>query len=355
MFLTRQVKLYPNKAQEAELNRILEASRICYNELMERKIKLYKKSKKNLSRFDLQKLVTKNKFKIPSTVAQGVCKRITFAYERFFKKTGKFPRFKSINRFRSIEVTNYGIGGDYIFKENKVRLWKPIKWIRMRGFSPQKNYRQGILIKRVSGWYLQYTFEVKEKPVKKRFSKKIGIDLGLTSFLTDSKGNKVKPPKFFKLSEQKLVKAQKAKRSVGRIYEHIANQRKDWLHKLSRQYANSYDLIAVENLNVEKMLKNTHFAKSISDASWSAFIHMLSYKLEMLGKRLVKVRPEFTSQKCSKCGELVSKSLSVRTHICPNCGYTADRDENAAKNILAIAQHGLRCASIGATRQNYFN
>lgn len=98
------------------------------------------------------------------------------------------------------------------------------------------------------------------------------------------------------------------------------------------------DLIAVEKLNIKGMLRNHHLAKSIQDASWNIFLHMLDYKLKMLSRQLVLVPAYYTSQKCSKCGELVQKSLSVRTHICPYCGYTADRDENAAKNILQLGQ-----------------
>src|SRR6185369_15373290 len=177
-------------------------------------------------------------------------------------------------------------------------------------------------------------------------------DLGLTSFLTDSNGAKVKPPKFFvksqnqlAIEQRKLSKCEKGsnrrqiQRSVvGRIHERIANQRKDWLHKTSTTYTKIYDFIAVEDLEVKKMLANRIFSKSISDAGWSIFTNMLAYKMQILGQVFVKVPPQYTSQDCSNCGDRVQKSLSVRTHVCP-CGYIADRDENAARNILQAAKH----------------
>lgn len=94
-------------------------------------------------------------------------------------------------------------------------------------------------------------------------------------------------------------------------------------------------MVAVEELQVSNMIKNRHLARAISDAGWSQFVNILCLKAESAGCRVYKVAPHFTSQMCSKCGKVVEKSLSVRTHICPSCGYVADRDHNAARNILA--------------------
>jgi putative transposase len=123
---------------------------------------------------------------------------------------------------------------------------------------------------------------------------------------------------------------------VARRYERITNRRKDFLHKLANHYIQNNDLIVIENLNVAGMVRNHHLARVISDASWSLFRNLLTSKAENAGRKVIAVNPRFTSQKCSKCGEYVEKSLSVRTHICPYCGYIDDRDVNAAKNILAI-------------------
>jgi putative transposase len=120
---------------------------------------------------------------------------------------------------------------------------------------------------------------------------------------------------------------------VARTHLKIQRQRKDWLHKLSKQYA-EYNLIAIEKLKIGNMLKNRHLSKSISDASWGIFFNYLRYKAECAGSHLIEVNPRYTSQICSQCGALVCKSLSVRTHICSECGFIADRDYNASLNIL---------------------
>ncbi len=114
----------------------------------------------------------------------------------------------------------------------------------------------------------------------------------------------------------------------------IARQRKDFLHKTARKYIDQYAVIVVEGLNISGMIKNRHLAKSIHDASWAKFVEVLEGKAEEAGSRVVRVPPHFTTQRCSDCGDLVQKSLSVRTHVCPHCGYAEDRDVNAAKNIL---------------------
>ena len=170
----------------------------------------------------------------------------------------------------------------------------------------------------------------------------------------------VLPPKFFRKSEyelivkqRKMVKQKKGsnrrRKSIillGKTHEVISNQRKDWLHKISREYADKYDMVAVEKLNIRGMLRNHCLAKSIQDASWETFNSMLSYKLETLGKTFIQVNPQYTSQKCSKCGEIVPKSLSVRTHICPYCSFTADRDYNSALNILKKARELLSARAV---------
>jgi len=225
----------------------------------------------------------------------------------------------------------------------------------MKGFRKSNNYGMGRIVKRASGWYLQYETEIKEKKPSKKIREAVGIDVGLKSFLVDSKGKEEKPPKFFTKLEYLVRKKQrrvsKAIKGSNRrkkkiklllkIHEHIANQRKDWLHKLSRKYVDNYDMLAVEKLNIKGMIKNHHLAKSIQNASWNIFENMLYYKSQILGKHFIQVLPHYTSQKCSQCGAIVPKSLSVRTHICPECGLVGDRDWNSAKLILALARNEL--------------
>ena len=175
--------------------------------------------------------------------------------------------------------------------------------------------------------------------------------MGITYLVADSDGRMVANPKNLQAGAETLAKAQrrmaKAKkgghrrRKLGRIvarhHERIANRRKDTLHKVARRYVNGYQKIAIEDLRPANMVRNHSLARSISDASWGMLRSLLTSKAEEAGRELIAVPPHYTSQMCSGCGAHVQKSLSVRTHVCPSCGYVADRDTNAALNILDAA------------------
>ena len=185
-----------------------------------------------------------------------------------------------------------------------------------------------------------------------------GVDVGLKSFLTDSRGLTVENPRFSRTSQKTLRRKQrtiarrkkgsqrrrKAARSTAQTHLKIKRQRRDHHFKTAKEYAEHSQVIAVEQLSILNMVQNHSLAKSILDASWGAFLDILEAKAENAGHQVIRVNPRYTSQKCFRCGEMVQKSLSVRTHICPFCGYIADRDVNAAKNILTHARpgHGLQ-------------
>lgn len=345
MIITKEAKLYPNKKQVETLEFLLEQSRLLYNHCLERKIIEYKENKKTLSRYDLQKEV-KEYGDMPATLRQMVIYRLNNAYEGFFRRGG-FPRFKKFGRYRSIPLRQYGT--DYKIDGKYLNTWKKygLQGIKIRGLQKLNNPSSARIVRRASGWYVQGCDKVKElKP--KRVKIAVGIDLGLKYFVVDTDKNKIEAPKFFRKSEMKLShqyrqaskkkKGSKRKKQVyqivARTQEKIARQRKDFLHKTSRYYADKYDLVVMEDLNIAGMIKNKHLSKSISDASWSIFANTLFYKLQMLGRYLVKVPPHYTSQTCSKCGEIIQKSLSIRTHRCLKCGLVLDRDENASINII---------------------
>ncbi|MFL5706955.1 MAG: RNA-guided endonuclease InsQ/TnpB family protein, partial [Ktedonobacteraceae bacterium] len=161
----------------------------------------------------------------------------------------------------------------------------------------------------------------------------IGIDVGLKSFLTDSEGRIVANPRFYRLSQKTLGRKQrqlcrrkkgshrrrKAAKNVAKTHLKINRQRRDHHFKTAKLYAEDYHRIVVEDLQITNMVKNHHLSKSIMDASWGAFLALLSEKAARAGHEVIRVNPRFTSQKCYQCGEIVQKSLSVRTHICPFC------------------------------------
>jgi len=176
--------------------------------------------------------------------------------------------------------------------------------------------------------------------------------VGLKSFLTDSEGHTIENPRFYRTSQKTLRRKQrmiarrkkgskrhrKASRSTAQTHLKIKRQRRDFHYKTAKQYTEKYHPIAIEQLQILNMVQNRSLAKSVMDASWGAFLDILTDKAERAGHCVIRVNPRYTSQLCNRCGEIVQKSLSVRTHICPFCGYLADRDVNAAKNILGRAR-----------------
>lgn len=214
---------------------------------------------------------------------------------------------------------------------------------------PQGTIKTCTIMVKNGKYYACFSCEVESKHLPAS-EKQIGIDLGVSQLAVTSDGERIESPKFLRKSEEKLKRKQravskkkrgsnrrrKAVRNLARLHEKVANQRKDYAHKESRKLINKYGLIAFEDLNIQGMVKNHHLAKSIADSGWNQLIQFVTYKAESAGRQVVQVNPSGTSQRCSNCGEIVKKSLAVRVHQCP-CGYVADRDENAAINILKLA------------------
>jgi putative transposase len=211
----------------------------------------------------------------------------------------------------------------------------------------QGRFKVARLVLRPSGWYLQCVCDTEVQPLPKK-ENAVGLDMGIRYLVADSNGQVIDNPKHAKKSAGKLAHAQrklakcqkgshrrkKAKHTVARTHERMTNQRKDTLHKASHHYVKHYQTIVIEDLKPANMLRNQCLAFAIADASWGMLRHYLESKAEHAGRKVIAVAPHYTSQKCSQCGEYVQKSLSVRTHVCPFCGSIADRDENAARNIL---------------------
>jgi len=343
----------PNKKQEAQLMNVLMASRRLYNDGLQELVEHYKATGKHMNLFEQDKRHgAKQHPDLPAVVVDTTLKRLHRSFANFFRgrKEGKrigFPRFKSADAWNTIQFRDAAncLDGNYL-KTPKISGGK----IRVNVYRPlDGNFKFARLVLRPSGWYVQCVTDYDGQRLEPN-DKAIGLDFGITYLVADSDGGFVKNPKSFRTSARKLASAQKqlakckkgsrrrrkAKRQVARVHERIGNQRKDKLHKVSRSYVNRYGLIAIENLKPANMVKNHSLALSISDASWGLLRFFLAYKAESAERRLVSVPPHYTSQRCRRCKEIVQKSLSVRTHVCPYCGYVADRDTNAAQNILRI-------------------
>ena len=369
-----KVRLYPNEEQKVFFAKSFGCCRFIWNKMLSDKIKYYEKTKKTLRQYPAQ---YKKEFEwlkeVDSLALSRVERNLHQAYQSFFKQGTGFPKFKKKGVRDSYTTNNQK--GTVAVTGNSVKLPK-IGHIKAVIDRPIVGLIKSATISKTATdkYYVSLLVETVVEPLPKTNSN-IGIDLGLTDFITLSNSTKVANPKFLLKLEQKLAREQKIlskrrqvakskgrklsessnyqkqKLKVAKIYEKIINTRKDFLHKLSFNLVKNHDLIAVENLNVKGIVKNKNLAKPISDSSWSAFIAMLTYKAEWYDKEVVKIDRWFPSSKtCSHCQhKLATLPLSVRQWRCPSCENINDRDINASINIL---NEGLRLTSIktvGAT------
>ncbi len=282
-----------------------------------------------------------------------------------------YPKFKKYQVRATVEYKTSGwkLSEDrrYIiftdkFKAGKFKLWGSIS-LHFYQLNQIKRVR---VIRRHDGYYAQFLIDHTRKENKELTGKKVGLDVALNHFLTDSFGNKIDNPRFLRKDETKIKKLQKrlskkkkgsknrakARNRLGRAHLKVSRRRNDWVCKLAQRVIQSNDLVAIENLKVRNMVKNHKLAKSISDAAWYKFREWLEYFGKIYGVPVIAVESKYTSQNCSNCGEKVIKTLSTRTHKCRHCGYEADRDENAVINILKSALNTVGHTEIKAFGEN---
>ncbi len=370
---TFEFRLYPNKDQSRLLMACLAESRKLYNEMLETVKAQYAEQGTFPTKYDLTAQFKGRGGKyVPATTVQMLADRLTKSLKRFLeaREVGipdvGFPRFKKPNRWHSLQLRQYGTSRDVWLDADNKHLHVPAKIgtsLKIKMHRPIEGTPKTVhLVHRADGhWYALIVCETEpqtEHVPNDCHHPAIGVDVGLTSFLTDSEGHTVENPRFYRSSQKTLRRKQrqlsrrtkgshrrrKAARSTAQTHLKIKRQRRDFHFKTATPYAECYQVIAVENLSLLNMVHNHSLAKSILDASWGAFLEILEEKAGRAGHRVIRVNPRFTSQNCHTCGEIVQKSLSVRTHVCPFCGYIADRDVNAAQNILTRARpgHGLQ-------------
>ncbi|MFB8795868.1 MAG: transposase [Microcoleus sp.] len=312
--------------------------------------------------------------KLNSTARQASAERAIFAIQRFFanckaKKPGKkgYPQFKKHTRSVEYKTSGWELSTDkrcLTFRDGfAAGKFKLIGSRDLHFYAPQEIKRIRI-VRRADGYYAQFCINVERKEEAISTGKVIGLDVGLNHFYTDSDGETIANPRYLRKSEKALKRLQKrvsrkkkssknrkkAINKLARKHLKVSRQRKDFAIKTALCAVKSSDFIAYENLQMRNMVKNHKLAKSISDAAWSQFAQWLEYFGKIYGKIISAVTPQYTSQECSNCGNLVKKTLSTRTHIC-GCGTVLDRDYNAAKNILikGLKQAKINLNTVGHT------
>jgi putative transposase len=369
-------RMYPTQTQIPLLMSHIHACRFVYNHSLEQKIRAYERHGKRVSCFDLNNQLPALKAEYPwladvnSQSLQYANRNLDNAFTRFFREKKGFPKFKSKkNPVQSFQVPqHYRVE----FESNRVKLPKigDVKTMLHRVFAGKMKYAT-VSVTSTGKWFISILVDDEQpdpNPVSFSSATTIGIDVGLTAFATFSTGEKVANPQYLKNSLQRLNVLQrrvsrkvkgsknrhKAIRKLATCHEKVANQRNDFLHKLSYRVVSENQALAVESLNVTGMQKNHNLARSISDVSWSTFFTMLNYKCRKYGKTLLTIgRFDPSSKICNCCGyRNRDLKLSDREWICSDCGAVHDRDINAAINIkkFAVQEQNLVGVLTGAER-----
>lgn len=343
----------------------LEECRWLFNHLLEERKNSWEQEEKNINyhaqaiSLPMLKEQHSSLANIHSQVLQNVAVRIDLAFKAFFRrvKAGEkpgYPRFRGRGRYDSFTFPQSG----FSLNGNMLRLSK-IGNVKVILHRPIEGQIKTCTIKRSSTgkWYVMFSCEWQLVPLPEN-NEAVGIDIGFHSFAALSTGEQIENPRFFRQEEKALAKAQrklsnaekgtperkKRRKVVARVHERVAWKRQDFIHQQSHNIVNRFGIVAVEDIRVNRMLHNHCLAKSISDAAWSGFFQLLSYKAACAGREFTAVNPAYTSQDCSGCGHRQKMPLSERVFKCPCCGMVLGRDHNAALNILRLGTQPLAIA-----------
>lgn len=353
--MRQRFRFYPTPEQAATLARVFGACRWTYNTMLRIRTDAYANGEKiNYVRssaiFTELRHAPETKWleDVSSVPPQQALRHLQSAFQAFFEKRGRYPSFKKKRGKQSAEYTVSA----FKYRDGELSVSQlgclDVRWSRKFLSSPTTV----TITKSPAGRY--YVTLVLDE-AKEHFPKtnaEIGIDLGINRLATLSDGERIPNPQYLKSKLSKLARLQRVlsrrkkgsgrrervRVAVAKLQEQIADSRNDYLQKITTGLVRRFDSIAVEDLNVRGMVQNHCLARSISDAGFGSFVRMLEYKCAWYGKTLIKIDRFFPSSKrCSGCGHIVeSLPLSIREWTCPECNAIHDRDENAAKNILAV-------------------
>lgn len=356
-------RIYPNPEQETLINKTFGCVRFVYNRMLANRKEVYEQFKDDKDLLKQQKYLLPADFKkefawlkeVDSLALSNAQLNLQTAYKNFFRdKSVGFPKFKSKHRDKKSYTTNNQSGTIRLIDGRTVRLPK-LKDVRIklhRQLPKDAIIKSATISKTPTGKYqisILVEYEAKIKPVAPTVETVLGLDYSSKSLFVDSQANNADYPRFYRQAEAKLKKAQrklskrqkggknrdKQRNKVARLHEKVANQRKDFLHKLSRQITNACSAVAIEDLNMRGMAQSLNLAKSTNDNGFGMFKTFLAYKLAEQGKQLATIDKWFPSSKmCRHCENINAElTLSDRVWTCEQCGAELDRDVNAAINI----------------------
>jgi len=352
-------RLWTDADQERELAAMVETHRRLYNDCLHERKARYEAEKVTVkyaeqsARFKVQRATNPFYARLNFSSAQATMRRLDKAFGHFFRrvksKAGKagYPRFRGRDRYDSVEFPAHGDG--IRLTGDRLRV-QHVGTIRVKLHRPVGGRVKTVTLKREADkWYVVLSCDLGDVPVPPSANPPVGIDMGLEKFLSKSDGTTPEPnPRYLKDALPELRRKQracarkakggknrrKAHKAVAKLHATVANLRREHAHQVALKLVRRYGTIAVEGLSIRNMLKNDRLSRAISDVAWGSFLLTLKSKAESAGVSVVEVDARGTSQECSGCGRVVAKDLSQRWHSC-DCGCSLDRDENAARNILA--------------------
>lgn len=347
-------RIYPNVEQQELFSKTFGCVRFIYNKMLADKIEHYKNTGERLNNTPAQ---YKKEFdwlkEVDSLALANAQLNLQKAYDNFFRsKSVGFPKFKSKKSNHRSYTTNC-VNGNIKLENGYLTLPKvgKIKVKQHRNIPLDYKLKSVTVSQTPSGkYYASILFEYESQVQQIKPKTFLGLDYSIPELYKDSNGNEPKYQHYYRQTEKRLKREHrklslmqkgsknrdKQRIKVAELHEKVANQRKDFLHKQSRQIANAYDCVCIEDLDMKAMSQALNFGKSVSDNGWGMFVVFLKYKLEDMGKQLIKINKFYaSSQICSVCGyqNPETKNLSVRVWDCPQCGTHHDRDVNAAINI----------------------
>lgn len=357
MHIRHTFRVYPTPDQELELGRLFGCTRYAYNRALRLRIDEYQQNGASLNYYDTSKRLTQWKKEedttwlneVSSVALQESLRRLDKSYQQFFRKRSGYPRFKTKRSRQSASFTRRGFRWD--LQEQALSLAK-VGRVRIRKSKKITSKPVSISITKDSAgrYFVVILLDEDMAPLPKTGAS-VGIDLGINHLATLSTGEFVPNPRFLQRDLSKIRRArrilsrrqlgsgryERQKTKVARLYAHITDSRRDYLHKLTTTLVRKFDIIAIEDLHIRGMMANHPLARSIGDLGLYEFRKMLTYKCLWYGKDLRVIDRFFPSSKtCSSCGYRVKiMPLKVREWECPACNTRHNRDYNAAKNILA--------------------